>query len=130
VGVDLVEVGRVARLADQPIGLAGVLTDTELEYCRARQRPGEHMAGRFAAKEAVLKALGTGLAPGIRWTDVEIRNDVSGRPTVHLHGGAAALAADHRLVRVEVSISHTAELAVAHAVAAWDDGPPARRSDS
>ena len=124
-GVDLVEVGRIARLAGQPVGLAGVLTETEVEYCRRRQRPAEHMAGRFAAKEAVLKALGTGLAPGVRWTDVEIVNELSGRPAVHLHGGAAALAAEHGLVRVEVSISHTALFAIAHAVAAWDD-----RSDS
>ena len=88
------------------------------------------MAGRFAAKEAVLKALGVGLRRDIRWTDVEVVNDAGGRPGVHLHGGAASLAAEHGLLRLEISISHTARLAVAHASAAWAGEPPTHRTDS
>ena len=129
-GIDLVDVARITRIAAEPIGLAGVLTGRELAYCRARGRPGEHMAGRFAAKEAVLKALGVGLRRGIRWTDVEVVNDAGGRPGVHLHGGAASLAAEHGLLRLEISISHTARLAVAHASAAWAGEPPTHRTDS
>jgi len=121
VGVDLVDVGRIARLAAEPAGLAGVLTERELSDCRSRPRPAEHIAARFAAKEAVLKAFGTGLAQGIRWTDVEIRTAPSGRPVVELHGRAAALAAGEGLHAVDVSLSHTAQLAVAHAAATWAD---------
>jgi holo-[acyl-carrier protein] synthase len=118
-GVDLVDVWRVSRLAAQPAGMSGVLTERELSYCGGRPRPAEHMAARFAAKEAVLKAFGTGLAEGIRWTDVEILNDPTGRPTVELHGRAAELAADHGLRVIDISLSHTAHLAIAHAVATW-----------
>ncbi len=119
VGVDLVEVRRVATLAAQPNGLAGVMTARESDYCRGRARPAEHLAGRFAAKEAVLKALGTGLAEGIRWTDVEILKDHGGRPYIVLHEAAAALAADRGLHRLDVSLSHTSDLAIAQAVALW-----------
>jgi holo-[acyl-carrier protein] synthase len=119
VGVDLVEVRRIARLAARRGGLTGVLTAAELAACEARPRPAEHMAGRIAAKEAVLKALGTGLAEGIHWTDVEVVNDPRGRPEVFLRGRAAAVAAANGLAAVEVSISHTADLAMAHAVATW-----------
>jgi holo-[acyl-carrier protein] synthase len=120
-GADLVEVRRLARLAAQPLGLAGVLTEREQRYCNSRRRPAEHIAARFAAKEAVLKAFGTGLSPGMRWTDVEILNERGGRPRVELHGAAAALAARRGLRRVDVSLSHTDHLAIAHAVALWGD---------
>ena len=119
VGVDLVEVTRLARLAAEPAGLVGVLTERELEYCGRQRRPAEHMAARFAAKEAVLKAFGVGVAKGIRWTDVEILKRQGGGPTVALHGAVASLAAQRGLRRLEISLSHTAALAVAHAVALW-----------
>ena len=122
-GADIVEVRRLARLASQPKGLDGVLTEREQRYCNSRRRPAEHIAARFAGKEAVLKAFGTGLAPGMRWTDVEILNERDGRPRVELHGIAAALATRHGLRRVDVSLSHTDHLAIAHAVAVW--GEPA-----
>jgi holo-[acyl-carrier protein] synthase len=121
VGVDLVEVHRLARLAAQPAGLAGVLTERELAYCRSQRRPAEHIAARFAAKEAVLKAFGTGLADGIRWTDVEILKERGGRPRVVLHGAAEALAVERDLRRVDVSLSHTDQLAIAHAAALWGE---------
>ncbi len=120
-GTDLVEVRRLARLAAQPAGLTGVLTEREQRYCNSRRRPAEHMAARFAAKEAVLKAFGTGLSGGIRWTDVEILKQSSGRPVVELHGAAAAYAAGRGLRRIDVSLSHTDHLAIAHAVALWGD---------
>ena len=118
-GVDIVEVRRLARLAAQPRGLDGVLTERELRYCHSRRRPAEHIAARFAGKEAVLKAFGTGLCQGMRWIDVEILNERGGRPRVELHGAAAALAERHGLSRVDVSLSHTDHLAIAHAVAVW-----------
>jgi holo-[acyl-carrier protein] synthase len=119
-GVDLVDVWRISRLAAQPTGMSGVLTERELSYCDSQVRPAEHMAARFAAKEAVLKAFGTGLAKGIRWTDIEILKDPRGRPAVELHGSAARIAADEGM-SVDVSLSHTAHLAIAHAVATWMD---------
>jgi holo-[acyl-carrier protein] synthase len=124
IGVDLVEVARIARLTSGPIGLAGVLTVRELEYCSTRKRPDEHIAGRFAAKEAVLKALGTGRTGDVRWTDVEVLNDDAGRPIVHLHGASAARAWRFGLLSLAVSITHTADLAMAQAVAAWQADPP------
>jgi holo-[acyl-carrier protein] synthase len=118
-GVDLVEVRRLGALAAQPAGLAGVMTERELAYCRHKRHPAEHIAARFAAKEAVLKALGTGLAHGIRWTDVEILKEDGGRPTVALRGSARTLAAERGLRRLDISLSRTAHLAIAHAVALW-----------
>jgi holo-[acyl-carrier protein] synthase len=123
VGVDLVEVRRLAKLAAQPAGLAGVMTERELEYCLNQRRPAEHLAARFAAKEAVLKTFGTGIAQGMRWVDVEILKERGGRPVVVLHGAAAALAADRRLTGIDVSLSHTNDLALAQAVAMWADAP-------
>jgi holo-[acyl-carrier protein] synthase len=124
VGVDLAEVPRLARLATQPAGLSGVLTERELEYCQSQRHPAEHLAARFAAKEAVLKALGTGLSEGIRWTDVEILKARGGRPLVTLHGSAESLADRRQLRRIDVSLSHTAQFAVAFAVAVWSTPPP------
>lgn len=119
VGVDLVEVPRLARLATQPTGLASVFTSRELQYCHSRRRPAEHIAARFAAKEAVLKAFGTGLGSGIRWTDVEILKARGGRPTVALHGAVEALAVQRGLRGLDVSLSHTDQLAIAQVVALW-----------
>jgi holo-[acyl-carrier protein] synthase len=123
VGVDLVDVPRIARLLESARAATRLLTASELAYCTAR--PGaaaEHAAARFAAKEAVLKAFGTGLRDGLRWVDVEVVNDARGRPSIRLHGAARALAARRGLRAIEISLSHTADLAVAHAVALWS--PP------
>jgi holo-[acyl-carrier protein] synthase len=119
VGVDLVDVGRLARLAEDPEGLSTLLTQRELAYCMSRRLPAQHIAARFAAKEAVLKAFGTGLSGGIRWLDVEVLRDRGGKPHVALHGRAQDLATERGLRAIEISLAHTRELAVAHAVATW-----------
>jgi holo-[acyl-carrier protein] synthase len=81
VGVDIVGVDRVARLvADNADILDTLFTAREQSYCAAKRRRLDHLAARFAAKEAVLKAFGTGLGQRMRWTDVEIVNQVNGRP--------------------------------------------------
>jgi holo-[acyl-carrier protein] synthase len=125
VGVDLVEVGRVARLLQKHASAAERLfTESELAYCRARRRRShEHMAARFAAKEAVFKAFGRGIRQGMRWRDVEVLNEDSGRPRVRLQGNAAAWADQHGLVELDVSLSHTAEIAMAQAVTVWRPVP-------
>jgi holo-[acyl-carrier protein] synthase len=118
VGTDVVDVARLtALLRGQPGLAAEVFTPGELAYSGEGRRREEHLAARFAAKEAVLKALGTGLGPGMRWTDVEVVNDRSGAPRVRLHGAVAAAARRRRLASVEVSLSHTAGLALASAAA-------------
>src|SRR5262245_25847417 len=87
IGVDILRVSRMARLvAENPGILETVFTREESQYCLGKRRCQEHLAARFAAKEAVLKALGTGLGRRMRWSDVEIFHDSSGRPRVRLHG--------------------------------------------
>ena len=121
VGVDILQVSRMARLvAENPGILEQVFTRRESEYCLAKRRCHEHLAARFAAKEAVLKAFGTGLAQRMRWTDVEVVLDPAGRPRVRLHGDVAVWAERQRVASLEVSLSHTADLAIAQALVMWD----------
>jgi holo-[acyl-carrier protein] synthase len=120
-GVDIVSVARVARLATEDArALDEVFTADELAYCHRRPRSHDHLAARFAAKEAVLKAFGTGIGRRMRWTDVEIVKERSGRPLVRLHGEVASWAARRGLAAVDVSLSHSAGLAVAQAVSVWE----------
>jgi holo-[acyl-carrier protein] synthase len=125
VGVDLVDVARVSRLlAEHPGGADELFTPAEIAYCRRKRHQEVHFAGRFAAKEAVLKALGTGLGQQMRWTDVEVVNGPLGKPNVSLHGEVAARAARRGLTGIDVSLSHSAGLAIAGAVTTWiGDGP-------
>jgi holo-[acyl-carrier protein] synthase len=128
-GVDIVAVARVERLATEDArALDDVFTPGELEYCRRRRSSYDHMAARFAAKEAVLKAFGTGIGRRMRWTDVEIVKERSGRPVVRLHGEVAAWAQRRGLAAVDVSLSHSAGLAVAQAVSVWEQ--PRRDGDA
>ena len=120
VGVDIVGVGRVQRLVtENPDIVPTLFTGREIEYCRGKRRCYEHMAVRFAAKEAVLKAFGTGLGQRMRWTDVEIVNEASGRPQVRLYGEVTAWAKRRNLLDLDVSLSHTDGLAIAHAISVW-----------
>ncbi|KPK80572.1 MAG: hypothetical protein AMJ81_11825 [Phycisphaerae bacterium SM23_33] len=98
--------------------LERVYTPAELKYCLGRKRELEHLAGRFAAKEAVLKVLGTGWRKGINWTDVEILNDPSGQPRVSLHGRCLEVAQARNIREILISISHIETHAIASAVAA------------
>lgn len=119
-GVDLVEVARVERLVERygERFLRRVFTEDEIAY--SRRRAGE-LAARFAAKEAVSKALGVGMrmmaAGGIRWREAEIVGDHRGKPLVRLHGRAAERAIELGLSEWSVSLSHTDRLAVAFVVA-------------
>ena len=122
VGVDAVGVERLERIVrDDERRQAALFTERELAYCRGKRRCYEHMAARFAAKEAVLKAFGTGISQRIRWTDVEVVNDASGRPRIRLEGAVASFAERHGLKDLDVSLTHTEGLAIAHAVSVWED---------
>jgi len=118
-GVDFVESRRIAELIDHhgQRFLDRVFTTAEQEYCCGRRHQLEHLAGRFAAKEAVLKALGTGWRNGIAWTDIEIINAPSGRPMVALTGVCAEVADGLGIGRVLISISHIDSHAMASAIA-------------
>ena len=118
IGVDIVEVDRIRRATVRwgDVFLARVFTAGERRYAGAARPAAERLAGRFAAKEAVMKALGLGW-PRMAWRDIEIEGDALGRPVVRLSGGAAAAAARLGVQAWFVSISHTRDLAVAHAVA-------------
>ena len=117
-GVDLVECARLAEAIERhgERFLRRVFTDGERAYCRGRKREIEHLAGRFAAKEAVLKVLGTGWRNGISWTDIEVVNLPSGQPRVQLAGRCRQLADELGLSAIVISISHTASHAIASAI--------------
>jgi holo-[acyl-carrier protein] synthase len=118
-GIDIVETARIARLLEEhgQRFLDRVYTQLEQDYAnRNAKRRIEHLAGRFAAKEAVLKFLGTGWRGGIAWTDVEIRPEPSGQPIVVLTGESLRIATDLGIVRWHVSISHIETHATASAI--------------
>ncbi len=115
IGIDLVEVRRIAKaLSGGASMMERVFTPAEIEYCKTyRQNRYEHFAGRFAAKEAALKALGTGWQGGIRWKDVETRLNDMGRPELFFYGKARELFEASGAQRAVLSITHSQEHAVA-----------------
>lgn len=116
-GVDIVEIDRMRdALERHPRMRERIFSDDERAYCDKRNKPEVHYAMRFAAKEAVLKALGTGFK-GMRFKDVEVVRDESGRPVPVLHGAAAAVAEERGVVEMHLSLSFTHSTAVASAVA-------------
>ena len=115
-GVDLCEVDRIRKAILSPHGrrlVERVFTPREIAYAERRANPYERYAARFAAKEAGMKALGTGWRGGLGWQDVEVVNLPSGRPTLEFHRRAAEIAEKLGAVNVALSITHTAEQALA-----------------
>lgn len=93
-----------------------VYTEHEIEYCSTRKSATQHYAGRWAAKEAVLKAIGTGWARGITWRDVEVRNEPGGKPFIELSGGAKDVATQMGISEMMITISHCRNFATAYAM--------------
>jgi holo-[acyl-carrier protein] synthase len=117
-GVDLAEVRRV-REAVERYGerfVNRIFTDAEIAYVERKANKYERYAGRFAAKEAGMKAIGTGWKHGVRWQDFEVANLPSGRPTLRLHGVAAQIAEKMGVKSVWLSITHTAETGMAQVI--------------
>jgi len=127
-GVDIVEIERMRdALRRRPRLKERCFSAEERAYCDGRTRPEIHYALRFAAKEAVLKALGTGFS-GMRFTDVEVVRDPKGRPTPRLSGRAAEVADELGVTEMHLSLSYTHSTAVASAVAIVAD-PPQHEAD-
>lgn len=121
VGIDIVEIPRVAKVLQKHPErfLRRVFTPEEVAFCRGRV---PELAARFAAKEAVMKALGTG-ARGLAWREIEILPNRRGKPLVYLHGDARKRAETIGLRGVDISLTHSQEFAIAAVVGAADDAP-------
>lgn len=117
IGVDLVKIDRIEKAgAGHPAFLERVFTTSEREYCERQKYPAQHYAARFAAKEAVLKAFGTGMTAGMKWTDIEVLHGEGGGPIVNIFGAARDLADLKGVKQVLLSYSHDEGYAVAQAV--------------
>jgi holo-[acyl-carrier protein] synthase len=127
IGTDIVEVLRIGRMIERhgELFLTRIYTEREIRYCQERKRAMEHFAGRWAAKEAIFKCLGTGWQRGLCWTDVEIRNDGKGKPRVLMCGAAKDLAQNLHVADILISISHCRAYATAHALAVGEIAPTA-----
>ena len=119
IGVDLVEVGRI-KVAINRRGerfLNRVFTSNEIEYCRKKKSPYQCYAGRFAAKEAVFKALGIGWRLGLKWSEMEVLNDPQGQPYIVLSGKVKTWAQEMGIRRFLISLSHTQDYALCQLLA-------------
>ncbi len=118
-GIDLVDCPRIEQMIDRhgERFVRRVFTDTEQAYAKANKNEIEKLAGRFAAKEAVLKLIGTGWRGKIAWTDIEIINNAAGQPEVTVTGEVKRIAGELGIDHISVSITHTANFAIASAVA-------------
>ncbi|MBW3539092.1 MAG: holo-ACP synthase [Planctomycetes bacterium] len=118
-GTDIVEIVRIGRMVERhgEIFLQRVYTPDEVRYCQRRRECYQHFAGRWAAKEAVMKTLGTGWTRGVSWQDIEVATTRSGQPTIHLHGGARDIADRLEIDEILITISHCREYATATAIA-------------
>jgi holo-[acyl-carrier protein] synthase len=118
IGIDLIEIQRIrdVHARHQERFIDRILTAAEKEYVLKHADPGARLAGRWAAKEAALKALGTGLAEGLSWREIEIFPDLRGKPALFLHGKALQRAKELEAAVFHVTITHSNELAMAQVI--------------
>jgi len=118
-GIDLVDCPRIAEMVERHGGrfINRIFTKAEQAYAKSTRNEIEKLAGRFAAKEAILKLVGTGWRGKIAWTDIEVINNAMGQPEVTLTGEVKTIAEKLGISHVSVSITHTANFAIASAVA-------------
>ena len=123
IGTDIVECLRIAQMIERhgELFITRVFTSQEIQDCQSRKQATQHFAGRWAAKEAVLKALGTGWRRGISWRDVEVRNERSGAPMISMYGGARDYMDQMGISQILISISHCRSHATAYAMALGRD---------
>jgi holo-[acyl-carrier protein] synthase len=118
IGTDIIEVARI-RASHEKFGerfVSRILRDSEIAYCLSHKDPAPFIAARFAAKEAVSKAFGTGIGAALGWLDIEVRRKASGEPWVELHGKGVELLRERAATRLHLTLSHTAQHATATAV--------------
>lgn len=117
-GIDLAEIGRIRQSIDRYGSrfLDRIYTAAEQAYCLRKRNSAESFAARFAAKEAGAKALGTGISQGVSWLEIEVAREPGGRPTLRFDGRAALIAARLGVTHAALSITHTADLAMASVV--------------
>lgn len=126
IGTDIIECLRIAQMIERhgDLFINRVYTAYEIQYCQTRKQSTQHYAGRWAAKEAILKALGTGWRKGISLRDIEVRNEPGGRPVVALRGGARDVVEQLGITEMLISISHCRSHATAYALAQGADKKP------
>ena len=119
IGTDITEVLRIAQMIERhgELFINRVYTEHEIHYCQERKMSTQHYAGRWAAKEAVLKAIGTGWRRGISWRDVEVRNMPGGKPVVACRGGVRDVIEQLGIADILITISHCRTFATAYAIA-------------
>jgi holo-[acyl-carrier protein] synthase len=117
-GIDIAEVPRIREVIERhgQRFLQRVFTEGEIQYCESKANRVERYAARFAAKEAGMKALGTGWNHGVRWRDIEVARKPGGRPTLLLHGKAAEFAAKLGATNIALSLTHTTDQAMAQVI--------------
>ena len=117
-GVDIVEVGRIEAAIRRhgDAFLRRVFTAAEIAYCERHRNKTERYAGRFAAKEAAMKALGTGWRKGVRWLDIEVARNSSGKPSILLSGRTREIAGQLGVKHISLSITHSGNTALAEVI--------------
>lgn len=114
IGTDIIEVSRIHGVMEKDIGFREkIFTAGEIAYCETKKFKYENYAARFSAKEAFMKAIGTGWRFGIRFADIEVEHDEFGKPLIRLYGKAEELAKMERISKIHVSLSHVKEMAIA-----------------
>jgi holo-[acyl-carrier protein] synthase len=123
IGTDITECLRIARMIERhgELFIGRVYTPEEIRYCQSRKQATQHFTGRWSAKEAILKAIGTGWRRGISWRDMEIRNEPGGKPIVAVRGGVKDVVEKLGIAEIQVSISHCRSHATAIAIAIGKD---------
>jgi holo-[acyl-carrier protein] synthase len=130
IGTDIIEVHRVEEKLSRTSGLkAKIFTAREVEYCESKRRPGLHYAARFSAKEAFLKAMGTGWSGGHAFTDIEIVDNAMGKPELFVYGKVKDFCEANRIAGMEVSLSHIKDLAQAVVVLERNPDPGTKAED-
>jgi holo-[acyl-carrier protein] synthase len=114
-GVDITEIDRIEAAIERRgrAFLERLFTPSEIAYCESHRHPAERFAGRFAAKEAAMKALGTGWARGVRWIDIEVVREASGKPTLRLAGAACSIASGLGVKNIALTMTHDGNTALA-----------------
>jgi len=124
-GIDIIEVSRIKAVMERDIGFREkIFTEGEIAYCETKKHKFENYAARFSAKEAFLKAIGTGWRFGIRFADIDVYHDEYGKPLIKLTGKAEQLAKDEGISKIHVSLSHIKEMATAIVIVEADKKIP------